>query len=317
MTKMNHHTIFLLHGFHSDSAAMGDVFKYLKRNFNPVLLELPLSFQDPLLIVKQLKKQILANKGNKDNKISFIGHSTGGIIIRMLMNDPDIAVMTQNCIFIGVPNHGTELAELHGLLPEVITKIHLPVKYLTKKAIRDLNLIKPDNVSYAGIAGNQTIDLTQNLFSSPNDGVVSVKSVFMNEMIDFIELSYNHFDLTNQLITCKLIESFLNNKHFINDLKENDMTLSEKFEYIVREGYIDDLCRYSNINIAISTAGGKVWWNTLAQYNGWKLQQNKLTNHVRILNPEDIRKAWGSDSTIFDAIERVFSKIKIEKVNDR
>mgnify|MGYP005959007799 FL=1 len=30
-------------------------------------------------------------------------------------------------------------------------------------------------------------------------------------------------------------------------------------------------------NVPTSTMGGEVWWNDLAECNGWRLQQNTLT----------------------------------------
>jgi hypothetical protein len=48
-----------------------------------------------------------------------------------------------------------------------------------------------------------------------------------------------------------------------------------------------------NPNIPFPTLGGEVFWNTLSSYNGWRLQQNMLTNHARILDPDGIRYAWG------------------------
>lgn len=51
-------------------------------------------------------------------------------------------------------------------------------------------------------------------------------------------------------------------------------------------------------NIPTPTMGGEVWWNDLAEYNGWRLQQNTLTQHARILDPDDVRRAWGSVSAM-------------------
>ena len=49
-------------------------------------------------------------------------------------------------------------------------------------------------------------------------------------------------------------------------------------------------------NIPFATMGGKVFWNTLAERNGYKLQQNMITQHARILNSDDVRVAWGTVS---------------------
>lgn len=48
-------------------------------------------------------------------------------------------------------------------------------------------------------------------------------------------------------------------------------------------------------NLPTKTAGGKIFWDTLDRRNGWKLQQNIFTGHFRILDPEDVRQAWGDD----------------------
>ena len=48
-------------------------------------------------------------------------------------------------------------------------------------------------------------------------------------------------------------------------------------------------------NIPTKTLGGKTFWNTLESKRGWKIQQNFFTEHYRILDPENIRHAWGYD----------------------
>ncbi len=72
---------------------------------------------------------------------------------------------------------------------------------------------------------------------------------------------------------------------------------------------IGQFCEYigSMPNIESATGGGKVFWDTLASSGGWKLQRNKLTGHCRLLDPNDIRKAWGSYSAMNDAFEWLIS----------
>ena len=55
-------------------------------------------------------------------------------------------------------------------------------------------------------------------------------------------------------------------------------------------------------NVEFPTLGGQVFWDTLAEANGYKLQKNKLTSHCRILDPEDIRIAWGSEKELLEKI---------------
>lgn len=58
-------------------------------------------------------------------------------------------------------------------------------------------------------------------------------------------------------------------------------------------------------NINFQTMGGKVFWNDLASYNGWRIQQNTLFKNCRILDPDNVRRAWGG----IDAMEKIFEKL--------
>lgn len=64
-------------------------------------------------------------------------------------------------------------------------------------------------------------------------------------------------------------------------------------------------------NIDFPTLGGEIWWDTILSRNGWKLQVNKVTDHARILDPYNIRKAWGSEYEMrkeFDNLASVTQK---------
>lgn len=58
-------------------------------------------------------------------------------------------------------------------------------------------------------------------------------------------------------------------------------------------------------NIPTPTLGGKVFWNTLAEYNGWRLQQNMITQHCRIIDQDNVRRAWGTKNGMIKALETV------------
>ncbi|GAB2593802.1 SHOCT domain-containing protein [Nitrincola alkalisediminis] len=91
------------------------------------------------------------------------------------------------------------------------------------------------------------------------------------------------------------------------------MNTAEKFKFIYENHAMDDLIQRCSGNLEIATLGGKLWWRDLAVVGGWKLQQNNLTSHVRILNPSDIRKAWGSRKALDDAMGLVVSQIRSQK----
>ncbi|MGG1669770.1 hypothetical protein ACIFOE_03805 [Paenibacillus sp. NRS-1783] len=58
-------------------------------------------------------------------------------------------------------------------------------------------------------------------------------------------------------------------------------------------------------NIDFPTLGGKVFWDTLAESDGWQLQKNKLTDHYRLIDPNYVRKAWGSEKAMMSALEKL------------
>ncbi len=318
MNTINHPPIFLLHGFHRDSADMNDLAKALKNSeYTPVLIELPLTYSTLEAALSKLKLKVLEYiNENNPKELYFIGHSTGGIVIRMLMKDKQISKITKACLFIATPNKGTPLANLHQtLLPPIIKNIHLPLKDLTEEAIDNLLLKKPSNVIYGAIAGSKKMMKTDLFFNSTNDGIVETKSVFMKELDDFIILPFNHYEIHHQEITYILSIFFLKNKVFPSKLlKEvekgrNSIKIGDKFVAIIENGYIDELCSQLGGNIVFPTIGGKHFWNEISNCNEWKLQQNKISKHLRILNPEELRKAWGSEKSITEAINHIYERI--------
>lgn len=66
-------------------------------------------------------------------------------------------------------------------------------------------------------------------------------------------------------------------------------------------------------NIPMSTMGGHVFWTTLCEYNGWKLQQNMVTHHCRILNEHDVRIAWGTKNGMIAALRTYAELQQLEK----
>lgn len=46
-------------------------------------------------------------------------------------------------------------------------------------------------------------------------------------------------------------------------------------------------------------------WNTVCEYNGWKLQQNMITRHARIVDSSDMRIAWGTVNGMMRAMDRM------------
>ena len=63
-------------------------------------------------------------------------------------------------------------------------------------------------------------------------------------------------------------------------------------------------------NIPFPTMGGEVFWTTEMNYDGWRMQQNMVTKHARIIDPNNIRIAWGTYNGMVRAMKRVISTMK-------
>lgn len=53
-----------------------------------------------------------------------------------------------------------------------------------------------------------------------------------------------------------------------------------------------------NFNIRFPTMGGKVFWEELEARDGYRLQQNRVDKHCRILDGKDQRVAWGEEGAM-------------------
>lgn len=60
-------------------------------------------------------------------------------------------------------------------------------------------------------------------------------------------------------------------------------------------------------NVKTQTLGGKVFWTTLIEKNGHKLQKNIFTGHCRILNELDERIAWGAEGAMWKKLNMLIS----------
>lgn len=58
-------------------------------------------------------------------------------------------------------------------------------------------------------------------------------------------------------------------------------------------------------NIETATMGGHMFWKTIANVDGWRLQENIIFGNCRIIDPKDIRKAWGGKQAILKAFEEI------------
>lgn len=76
------------------------------------------------------------------------------------------------------------------------------------------------------------------------------------------------------------------------------------FDELVRSGKLQSrLAEQASTNIEWGTMGGEVFWNTLHECCGWRIQQHKWFHNCRILGPDDVRHAWGTQDYVYRRIQ--------------
>jgi hypothetical protein len=56
-------------------------------------------------------------------------------------------------------------------------------------------------------------------------------------------------------------------------------------------------------NIPTATMGGYIFWVDIANVDGWRLQRNQVFGNCRILDPDNVRRAWGGETAMLKAFE--------------
>jgi hypothetical protein len=65
-----------------------------------------------------------------------------------------------------------------------------------------------------------------------------------------------------------------------------------------------NVSRASLFNLQLPTAGGKQFWTDHRWRDGWRIQQNAVTGHWRLLDPGNVRHAWGSRAACEHVLDR-------------
>lgn len=72
-----------------------------------------------------------------------------------------------------------------------------------------------------------------------------------------------------------------------------------------------------NINVPIGTFGGMQLWEDLRVLSGWRVQRNVVTGHYRLLDNEDVRRAWGSRDDCDAVLNKARSEYDLKPTSDR
>lgn len=67
----------------------------------------------------------------------------------------------------------------------------------------------------------------------------------------------------------------------------------------------------SYLNLRLPTLGGRQFWGDVSYLSGWRIQHHVLTGHYRLLDPDDVRHAWGTEAACQCELDRVCTDLKL------
>ncbi|MGO1819614.1 MAG: esterase/lipase family protein [Senegalia sp. (in: firmicutes)] len=215
---MSSKKVVLVHGYFRTYRDMKILKKYLMElGYKVVRANLPLTFYEIDKGVEEFSdfiKDIIKNLG-KDEKISLVGHSTGGLVIRkFILDNRNLIKYIENCVLIATPNKGNEIAEFVVENFKIFPEIFKTIKSLHPEKVKTIKPLDSTPIKIGAIAGNEESIILRPFFDCENDGNVSVDSVKYEDIDDFIILPYNHYEIHKRKETAKYVAKFIETGKF-------------------------------------------------------------------------------------------------------
>ena len=70
-----------------------------------------------------------------------------------------------------------------------------------------------------------------------------------------------------------------------------------------------------NLNVPTKTLGGQQFWGDVVHFHGWRIQQNALTEHFRLIDGDDVRHAWGTREQCQTKLDEIKREKKLPKMS--
>ena len=185
-------TVILLHGLARTARSMNK----LTRAFTNLGYDI-INYDYPsrLLPIEQLAEQVITSvlaKCQSADRIHFVTHSLGAILVRFYLSRHDIANLG-HVIMLGPPNHGSELADKLSSCRLYRWLLGPAAMQLGTNAQSVPNSIGAPAYSVGIIAGDHSINwLGSQMLPKPNDGTVSVASTTLPNVDSHLIFPVSH-----------------------------------------------------------------------------------------------------------------------------
>jgi len=75
--------------------------------------------------------------------------------------------------------------------------------------------------------------------------------------------------------------------------------------------------KQSNINYRMKTLGGRQFWGDVLHFRGWRIQHNVITQHYRLLDPSDVRHAWGTEEQCQASLDDICKERRLKPMSGK
>ena len=169
----------------------------------------------PAELVTELERQVETCCG-ESARLHFVGHSLGAILIRIYLADnrPD---SLGRVVMLSPPNHGSEIVDSMGD-SWIFESVMGPAAEQLGTGPDSLpNTLPPADYEVGVIAGSASVNPVGSIIiPGDDDGMVSVCSMRLDGMADFIVINKTHaFIMQSTTVTAQILE-FLENGRFVH-----------------------------------------------------------------------------------------------------
>jgi len=209
--------VILLHGLARSSTSLNTMEQALQdEGYQTANIDYPSrDFEIAELASIAVEEGLAACRAGDDvEKIHFVTHSLGGILVRQYLDSGSIDELGR-VVMLGPPNQGSIAADDLDGVPG-FDWINGPAGRQLGKGENSVPLsLGPANFELGIIAGNRTIDpITSAILDNPDDGRVSVADTRLEGMDDFVVVEHSHAFMMQMQGPIELTILFLNSGRF-------------------------------------------------------------------------------------------------------
>jgi len=214
--------VILLHGLGRFRQSMRKIEKHLiSLGYATINLAYPSTTKSIETIAeKYLGRAVEDCKERGAEKIHFVGHSLGGIIVRQYLQQHTMFPGSR-LVMLAPPNQGSEIVDLLRKIPFYEWITGPAGQEIGRGPESIINRLKPIGIEVGVIAGDSSLNPLFSVFlDGPDDGTVSVNNTKLSEMRDFTIVHSAHTFIVSNPLVIKQVTHFLMHGKFDQDMTE-------------------------------------------------------------------------------------------------